>query len=391
MRFLSKSCPKSKPTICYLAHQLDPGGTEKLVYQMALALKKNYEIIVCTLEDIGLYGQALRKAGIPVYPLFREPGVDLNIVFSLLRIFFKHEVSLLHAHQYSPYFYAVLAKFFYPQVKIIFQEHGRHYPEIDKPLRKLVNRFFFQPLTAAIVAVSHEVKERLIRYEGLSKKRIRVIYNGIEDVILLSPEEKRELRRKWGFSDTQVVAATVGRFDPIKNLPLFLKALALARTQIPALRGLLIGDGPEMPALKGLCHKLGLKEAVIFTGYREDAVKLLQMADIFVLSSLSEGTSLALLEAMACGLPLIATAVGGNPEIIADGKSGLLVPNQNLPALAAALLILAQDPVLRQRMGQKARQIFEKKFTFQKMLASYQDLYQEILPNKTRARKVCVV
>ncbi len=358
---------------------------------MALALQEEYRIIVCTLEGPGTFGLALRKAGIPVHPLFREPGIDLNVVWALRRIISRNQVLLVHAHQYSPYFYAVLSKIFFPRVKILFQEHGRHYPEIDKPLRKLVNRFLFQPLTEAVVAVSEEVKERLVRYEGISAERIRVIYNGIEEFPRLSQEERKRLRAEWGFSENDVVAATVGRFDPIKNLPLFLTALALARLEAPELRGLLIGDGPEMKNLQELAKGLNIEEALIFTGFRKDAVRLLQMADIFVLSSFSEGTSLALLEAMACGLPVVATAVGGNPEIVKDGQNGFLVSSGDLPAMAAALSLLAKDRLLRERMGGVSRKIFERKFRFEKMLYSYRKLYREILLENKTERIPCVV
>jgi len=389
---LSKSIyHESRPVICHLAHQLDPGGTEKLVYKMALALREKYEVLVCTLEKPGVFGAALRRAGIPVYPLFREPGIDFNVIFSLKRIFQRHQVALVHAHQYSPFFYAILTKFIYPHLKVLFQEHGRHYPEIDKPLRKLINRFFFQPFTGAIVSVSQEVKERLVRYEGLKAERIRVIYNGIEDVCRLSASERNELRSSWGFHPEEVVVATVGRFDPIKNLPLLLLALALARQKVPKLRGLLIGDGPEMERLKTLTRKLGLEKTVVFTGFRKDAVRLLQMADIFALSSLSEGTSLALLEAMACGLPVVATAVGGNPEIVEDGKTGLLVPSEDPPALAGALWLLAENPSLREKLGQRGREKFEKKFLFSQMLSAYEKLYQELVFCPEKEGKLCAV
>ncbi len=371
-----------KPVICYLAHQLNPGGTERLVFEMAKALARDYSVLVCTLEGPGLYGYELRKLGLPVYPLWRSPGVDLNLVLALRQIWASHQVKLVHAHQYSPYFYAALTKYFYPGVKLLFEEHGRHYPETKKPLKNLFNRLLLVPVTNAFVAVSQEVRERLRVYEGIPSKYVRVIYNGIPDVPPLSPEERAGLRQKFGFSEQDVVAAFVGRLDPIKNLPLFLKALYLARLKAPHLKGLIIGDGPEREKLTSLARALNLGEACLLAGFCPDGARVLQAADLFVLPSFSEGTSLALLEAMAGGLPAVATAVGGNPEIIKDGQTGFLVPSNDVPALAAALLILAEDRELRQKMGARARRLYLQRFTFEKMLSAYRNLYENMLSGK---------
>ncbi len=387
MHVLRPSYPK--PVICHLAHQLDPGGTEKLVFEMARALTDEYEVIVCTLEGPGFYGKRLRRLGVPVYPLFRARGIDLNVVFALRKLWATHHVNLVHAHQYSPFFYAGLAKYLYPKAKLLFEEHGRHYPEVKKPLRILFNRIFLAPVANALVAVSEDVKERLKLYEGLPASKIQVIYNGIADITRVGPQEKKLIRREFGFEAGDVVAATLGRLDPIKNLPLFLEALALAKSSFPLLKGLIIGDGPEREKLLMKAKALGLERDCVFTGFREDGARLVQAADVFVLPSLSEGTSLALLEAMAAGLPVVATAVGGNPEIIEDGKSGLLVPSNHLPSLAAALLLLAEDGNLRQAMGQQARRRFLSRFTFDTMLDTYRAFYKKLLAGDEKELSTC--
>ncbi|OAG27692.1 glycosyltransferase [Thermodesulfatator autotrophicus] len=367
-----------KPVICHVAHALNPGGTERLVCELARAFKSKAKVLVITLEEPGEWGQALREEGIPVFPLFREPGIDLNIVFELRRLWRENQVSLVHAHQYTPFFYAGLARHVERRPKLIFHEHGRHYPETLKRLKNIFNRLVLAPMADEIIAVSREVRDRLARYEGLNPRRIKVIYNGIRPPEVISPEKRLHLRKDLGFNPDDLIIATVGRFDPIKNLPMLLKALALARTKLPKIKGLLIGDGPEFSRLKALARELGLGKDIVFTGFRKDAVKLMQVADIFALSSFSEGTSLALLEAMAVGLTPVVTTVGGNPEIVIDGKTGFLVPSDDFTRMAAAFLLLAEDENLRTRLGENARKRFEEQFTFEKMIKNFETLYQKL-------------
>ena len=368
----------TKPTICHVVLSLGVGGTERLVCAMCRYLRRNFQVLVCCLDEPGIWGRELRKEGIPVYALYRSPGIDLSVIFALDQILKDHEVDLIHAHQYSPFFYAALSRLFFPKARLLFMEHGRHWPETKKPLKNIFNRLFLQPLTQEIVAVSKEVRERLRVYEGLSKGRIRVIYNGINPPLRISAEERTALRRYWGIDHSTFVAVTVGRLDPIKNIPLFLKALVLVRQKIP-IRALIIGDGPERNYLERLAVHLGLEKAVTFTGYRKDATRLMQIGDVFVLSSFSEGTSLALLEAMACGLPSVVTEVGGNPEVVADGQTGFVVASEDPVQMAAALYVLAENPFLAQKMGEAARHRFEQKFTFEKMMQAYQELYYQML------------
>jgi len=213
----------SKPVICHLVLSLGVGGTERLVCEMCRDLASDFEVLVCCLDEPGVWGRKLRREGFPVYALHRSPGIDLSMVFALSCLLRRHKVQLIHAHQYSPFFYGAPARVLYPRAKLLFMEHGRHWPEVKKPLKNLVNRLFSQRLAHEIVAVSQEVRERLVAYEGLSRRKIRVIYNGIQDIPHLSPEERQRLREAWGFREGDFVVTTVGRFDPIKNFPYFLR------------------------------------------------------------------------------------------------------------------------------------------------------------------------
>lgn len=370
------------PKIAHTVHSLNTGGAERLAADMALALSTEYETLVICLDEPGLWAQELRQQGISVHCLFRQPGLDLGLARSLARFVRTQGIDILHAHQCTPWFYAALSRLLAPGVKLVFEEHGRHHPEQKKWKRVWVNRLLIQPLTSRIIAVSEDLKSRLIKYEGLRQDRIQVIHNGTYGSSKLDQEQKARLRQELGLAEPGFVAGLVGRFDPIKNIPLFLQALSRVRGNGLQVQGLLVGDGPEMVQIKALLQKLDLQQQVVLTGYRQDASVLVQVMDLFVLPSFSEGTSMALLEAMAAGIPALVTDVGGNPEIVKHNQTGWLSPGDDLDSLSYYLQHAASGQADLQGMGQKARQRFEQSFSFQAMLSSYRQVYHELESGK---------
>ncbi len=379
----SESSP-ARPGLLYIVNSLNPGGTERLVMEMGLAFSDEFRVSIVCLDEPGRWAADLRRQGIPVHCLWRQPGLDLSMPVKIARIAREINAALIHAHQCTPWFYGALSRLFYSAPKLLLEEHGRFYPEEDKPTRRQVNRAVIVPLSHRFVAVSEDVRWRLDRYEGLDAARVNVIYNGVDVGPRLSAPQRLTLRQTLGFTERDIVIGTVGRFDPIKNLPMLVESLAAARGQNREVRGLLVGDGPQFGAVKQLLETHGLDEAVRLTGFRSDARQLVQCMDLFVLSSFSEGTSMALLEAMASGVPAAVTAVGGNPEIVVAGETGWVVPSGAVAALTAAVLEAAADESLRQEFGRAGRQRFEDHFTFGRMLGCYRDLYHSMMPSAVR-------
>jgi len=342
---------------------------------MALSLRGRFSLAVLCLDEPGLWAPSLRREGIPVFCLYRQPGVDLQLVARLASFARRNQVRLFHAHQSTPWFYAGLARLMGCRSKILFEEHGRLYPEVDKPLKKLFNRLVLQGLTQRIVAVSADVKWRLVKYEGISPRKIEVVYNGTAPVDPLAPDERFSLRRELGFHPQDFVIGTLGRIDPIKNLPLLLKAVKQSRAVAPRIKALIVGDGPELNGLKQTALKLGLDGSVVFTGYRGDTARLTSCMDLFVLPSLSEGTSMALLEAMALGVPQVVTKVGGNPEIVLKDQTGWVVPSGSLEDLTRAIMDAASNPAKRRKFAEAAKLRYQRHFTFEKMMESYRRIY----------------
>ena len=369
---------RERPGLLYIVNSLNPGGTERLVIEMGAVFSGEYRVCVLCLDEPGIWAAELRQRGVPVYCLWRQPGLDLSMPAKIARIARVLRVSILHAHQCTPWFYGALSRLWHRSPRLLLEEHGRFYPETDRLLRRLVNRALIIPLSHRFVAVSADVRTRLERYEGLSAARTEIIYNGVEVTAALSGEERQRLRRDLGLEPDAFVVGTVGRFDPIKNLPMLVAALARARARASHIRGLLIGDGPEFGAIQALIARSGLGDAVRLTGFRADARRLVQCFDLFVLASFSEGTSMALLEAIAAGVPAAVTAVGGNPEVVLAGQTGWVVPSEDTAALAEVMGVAARDPGLCARYAGAGRQRFEAEFTFSRMIDRYRALYRSL-------------
>jgi sugar transferase (PEP-CTERM/EpsH1 system associated) len=364
--------------IAHVVNSLNAGGTEKLVVEMCLAYAREFDLQVYCLDEPGLWASRLRDAGIPVHGLWRQPGIDLSIARRLARMLRTSRVRIVHAHQCTAWFYAALSRLVHPAPRLLLHEHGRFWPEPDRPRRRFFNRVVVNRLTHRFVAVSQDVAARLERYEGVPRSSIDVIYNGVTPAARVDPAEATRLRASFGIGPDAFVIGTVGRFDAIKNLPMLVRALHAACRTRPQIRGLLVGDGPERAAIERQVAEAGLAGRVVFAGHRDDARSLTACMDLFVLASLSEGTSVALLEAMSASVPVVVTAVGGNPEIVTDGQTGWLVPGEDDAALARVFDEAVRDPQARVRRGEAGRRRFDAEFTMPRMLDAYRHLYHRL-------------
>ena len=369
-----------KTHIGFVIHTLNPGGTERLAVDMAKALAGEFAVSVMCLDEPGAWAGELREDGIPVTCLWRQPGFDVSAAAAIARFCKSQQVDIIHAHQCTPWFYSALARLFYRKPRLLLEEHGRFYPEADKPLRRLVNRWLIRKLTHRFVAVSADIRERLVRYEGLDEEQIEIIYNGVKSYSQLPSRKRLELRKSLGFDDSDFVVGTVGRADPIKNLPMFVKSVSAELDGCPDLAGLVVGDGPELQATAELVRSLGAERRIHLAGYRSDARDIVQCMQLFVLCSFSEGTSMAVLEAMAAGVPVAVTRVGGNPEIVAHGETGWLVESDDAQALSAIIARAYGSRRDIREIGSAGSRHVERKFGFDGMVARYAQIYRDMIP-----------
>ncbi len=259
----------------------------------------------------------------------------------LARLISEHNIDVVHCHHYSPYVYGLLATALRPGVKLVFTEHGRLSNAAPSWKRRLVN-----PLLSLwpgrLCAVSNDLKQFMVA-EGFPERRIEVVYNGIDPGDRPRPGQCAAAREALGIANDAFVVGTVGRLDPVKNLPALLRAHAVVNAQHPHAHLVIVGGGPEQAMLEAEARRLGISDAVTFAGHRGDVRFLMSGFDVYVNCSTYEGVSLTILEAMAAALPVVATRVGGNPEVVIDHETGLLVPG-HARAVADGVLALAGRP-----------------------------------------------
>jgi glycosyltransferase involved in cell wall biosynthesis len=271
-------------------------------------------------------------------------------------------------------------------VRLVLTEHGRHYPDVVRPLRRAVNRLVLDRLADAVSACCAFSAEGLSRVDGFAAGRIEVIENGIDLSRYQIARDRTVLRERLGLDPRRRYVATVARFHPVKDHATLLRAFAGVATELADVDLLLAGEGPLRPDLERLATELGIDGRLRFLGVRSDVPELLQASDVFALASVSEAASLTLLEAMASGLPVVVTNVGGNPEIVRHGVEGILAPRGDAPAIAAALRTLLDDPVTAAAMGAAGRARVEERYQLRQTVAAYYALYRRVTGGVRHAR-----
>lgn len=370
---------RTRRTVCHVLHSLTIGGAESLAMALATRHADEFRTVFALLDEVGALGEVLRGEGYQVAHLGRRQGFDLRCVRRLGSYFRDENVALIHAHQYGPLFYSALARLFSYRAPILFQEHGRDYPDYRRTKRVIANRMLLSRQDH-FVAVGEAVREALVRFEGLHRNRIEVIYNGI-DLAQFDPDRpgRSLVRQEIGLGKGDFVIIQVARLNRLKDHSTALRALQVLRATVPGAHLVLVGEGEERETLERETAGLGLSPYVHFLGVRSDVPRLLHGADTFLLSSISEGIPLTLIEAMATALPCVSTSVGGVPEVVVDGETGLLAPARDANSLAAHLTLLAADQALRTRLGRAGRSQAESHFDAGAMHARYRALYRSML------------
>lgn len=359
--------------ICHLSLTLCTGGLERLLVDFARYHNpEQFELEFIALGETGQPAEEIRSLGCTVidYPL-TAPGKLARI--SQLATFFKlRNYDLLHTHNAFPHFYGSLAAYRAKIPAVIHTRHGRRFGEtISERLQfAIASRF-----TNRVIPVSDDTGERCKNIGWLPDNKITRIWNGIDvdRFVFTGPADK-------------LTAITVSRLSPEKDLATMLDAVKIVVNAFPQFRLMIVGDGPEREMLEQKSAALQLESHVQFLGERNDIPQLLSQAGFYVSSSLTEGISLTLLESMSVGLPVVTTSVGGNPEIVQQPETGLLVPSANATKLANAIIQMCHQQTDWQQIGRQSRERVEQHFNIRSMIKEYENLYLDVLSSTLKIK-----
>ena len=364
--------PNQKIAVLHITFNMDFGGTEQVIRQLVQHATRDRfaHAILCIDGWIGGIGEQLRVDDVSIFCHERRRGFDWQLVKHIRKLVREHEFDIVHCHQYTPYVYGALGAI-RTKAQVVFTEHGRFYPDRSSWKRRFANQALLL-ITRRIVAISNATRRALSQYEWIPRRRVQVIYNGIAD-----PSRNKchaaQLKRQLGIPLDHLVVGTVSRLDPIKNHAMILATIASLIEKPIAL--VVVGDGPLRDELAARCNALGISERVFFVGSQSEPIPYICLMDIFLLPSFSEGTSMTLLEAMSCSKPCVVSDVGGNPEVVLNNATGLVVESGNTAQLREAILSLMHDGKTRLMYGQNGRRRFEELFEVGQMVTAYEQLY----------------
>ncbi len=359
--------------VLHIIQSLDTGGAERVVAECALAHDrgKYSPEIACVFEG-GHLVDALDRAGVPVHVLRRRYKLDPFALFRLTALMVRRRFDVVHNHNFSALAIGVPAAVLAGARTLVRTEHnvvsGR------RGFRRILSRVAALREDAQI-AVSDVVRESQVKAGRVPARRLATVRNGISGERLAESGDGAALREDLGLGGRAPVFLSVGSLTRQKNFGNLLDAAVNVVREFPNARFMIAGDGPLGDSLRARTDDLGLNEHVVFLGRRTDVPALLGISDVFVLSSDWEGLPITVLEAMAAGVPCVATRVGGVPEALTDGESGIVVEPGDSRALAEGMASLARDPGLGERLSRRARKIHEGGFTARSMARQTEALY----------------
>jgi glycosyltransferase involved in cell wall biosynthesis len=351
--------------VCHVSMTLLTGGLERLLVEFARRHRADTEPRFVALDALGPPAEDIRDSGHFADSLEFSNSGRLSTVRTLARLLRDEGINVVHTHNTYAHFFGSAAAKLAGIAAVINTQHGRgcgdHWK--DRLLFRVANRF-----ASKIVGVSEDATRLCRRQDSKSAAKMCCIWNGIDVA-----------RFAFAGPVDQPVAVSVARLSPEKDFPTLLQAVALVLRSVPDFRLRIVGEGGERPRLEQLIRELRIENHVTLVGASDDVPAELRRAGFYVASSRKEGVSLTLLEAMAVGLPIVTTNVGGNPEVVEDGVTGRLVPPGNPRELARAIVQMCDEQENWLAMGRAGRRRVEQHFDIIRMIDAYETLYREIL------------
>jgi sugar transferase (PEP-CTERM/EpsH1 system associated) len=383
---------KAPPLVVHVIYSLGTGGLENgLINLINRSPRDRFRHAIVCLAKTGDFATRLTVPDVPIVSLNKRPGHDLGVYWRLWRCLMTLRPQIMHTRNLAAlemHLIGVLV----PGLRHVHGEHGRDIYDLDgsNPRYRRLRRWI-APLVDRFITVSRDLQHWLTETVGVTTDKVRQIYNGVDHDVFHPRGVRRPDLAPIGFlGSAACVIGTVGRLAEVKDQTTLINAVARLMREQPALsdaiRLIIVGDGPLRTQLEQLADEQGIASITWFAGDRSDVPDLLRMMDLFVLPSLAEGVSNTVLEAMATGLPVVATRTGGNPELVSVDVTGQLVPVADDRALADTLLELIDRPRKLLTMGQAARERVLEQFNWRRTVEAYLAVYDDVLGNTTRRR-----
>ncbi|RJG27554.1 TIGR03088 family PEP-CTERM/XrtA system glycosyltransferase [Massilia cavernae] len=376
------------PLVVHLIYRLDFGGLETLLVERINRMPaERYRHAVVCLTGYTDFANKITKAGVELHALGKQPGMSLGTHLALWKLLRKLQPTIVHTYNLAAVEYAPAALLARVPVRVNGM-HGRDASDPDGSNRKhkLLRRLMV-PFYDCCYANSADMLAWSRRVVGVPENKSCLLANGID-----ADRFNREGAATSPFADDAIVIGTVGRVQDVKDHATLVRAFVALRERMPELQGRLrlaiVGAGPLLEAVRAQAAQAGIADLVWLPGARTDVADILRGFDIFVLSSIAEGTPGSALEAMASSLPVVGTRVGGIPEVVDDGVTGTVVPPSDPQALAAAIARYAASPELAREHGRAGRERLQRHYNMTAMVAAYQSLYDTLCERKKQYRKV---
>ena len=378
-----KLVSNNKIRIVHLVNHLTPNGKEMGIIKLLTHIDKSlFENAIFVLRSI-VYLNEDDLNHLDIICLNKKDGNDVLLPFKLAHWFNNYKPDIVHTHSWNTLVEGIFAAKMCRVPIIIHSEHGT-FPEFR--LHRYLQRLFWKN-SDLVISVSDNLKDKLARTIRFDRDRIHVIRNGVEANKFYSSAELRESFRKlFGFSSDDFIVGTVGRLDEVKNHQMLIRSASELRNKGESIHFVLVGDGEKRFELQELVNHLNVQKYVHFLGYQKDVNLMLNGMDVFTLTSFSEGCSNVIQEAMFAGKPVIATNVGGNPELVKSDLNGYLIESNDHNGLAEKIMGLKKYPEVQAKLSRNALSFSAEYFSLKTMIDRYAEIYLKLYREKVLSK-----